>query len=100
MAGRINEVEFDLVPLHADRGEFDGDPALPLELHRVEQLGAHLSPLHRSRCLDQSVRERALAVINVRDNAEISDALLVHVSAKFDKRERPEKPAGFSPEGF
>ena len=56
----------------------DGDPALALEIHRVEDLRLHLTRLERAGELEQAVGQRRLAVIDVRDDREIADESLVH----------------------
>ncbi len=73
VAGRIDEVELVVAPYHADRARLDGDPVLPLELHRVENLIAHLAERHRSGRLEQAVGQSRLAVVHVRDDAEVAD---------------------------
>ena len=51
----------------------DGDPALALEVHRVEHLGLHLARLQRAGELEEAIGERRLAVIDVRDDREVAD---------------------------
>ncbi len=63
---------------HSDSVELDGDAALALEVHRVEQLLAHEALFDRTGGFDQPVGQGALAVIDVCDNAEIADAGLRH----------------------
>ena len=57
----------------------DRDPALALEIHLVEELRALLALGERARRVQQPIGERALAVIDVRDDAEVADAL-VHLA--------------------
>src|SRR5690606_30984305 len=83
VARRVDQVELVLLAIrgavaHPDGVELDGDPALPLEIHRVEQLLPHLPLLDRARRLDQPIREGGLAVVDMRDDAEIADAGLRH----------------------
>jgi len=52
---------------------FDRDPALALEVHRVEHLVFHLTHRHRPRELEQPVGKRRLAVVDMGDDAEVSD---------------------------
>ena len=49
------------------------DPALALQVHRVEQLRLHVSLLHGAGLFEQAVAQRRLAVIDVRDDAEIAN---------------------------
>jgi hypothetical protein len=79
VARRVDEVELvgHAVPgqvAHPDGVQLDGDPALALEVHRIEQLLAHLALLDRPGGLDQAVREGRFAVVDVRDNAEVANA--------------------------
>ncbi len=51
----------------------DGDAALALEIHVVEQLGVHLALGHRAGALEDTVGERRLAVVDVGDDREVAD---------------------------
>jgi len=51
----------------------DRDPALALEVHRVEELLGHLPLGERPRPLHQAVGERRLTVVDVRDDREVPD---------------------------
>ena len=77
MTGRIDQVEFVFVSVergieHSDGRELDGDPPLPLDIHAVEKLFFHIPLAHLSGELHNAVGNRAFAVIDVRDNAEIT----------------------------
>ena len=63
---------------HPDRVQLDGDPALALEVHGVEQLLPHLALLDGAGGLDQPVGQGGLAVVDVGDDAEVADAGLGH----------------------
>ena len=81
MTGRVDQVEQIIVAVlrvvdHADRVALDGDAALALEVHRVEHLLAHLLARERAGGFEQPVGERRLAVVDVRDDAEIPDSFL------------------------
>ena len=56
----------------------DRDPALTLEIHRIEQLVLLFPFLNCARALEQPIRQRRLAVIDVRDDAEITRQLDCH----------------------
>src|SRR5205085_2081995 len=60
------------------RLRLDGDAALALELHRVEHLLAHLALGEAAAHLYEAVGERRLAVVDVRDDGEITDVALRH----------------------
>ena len=82
VAGRIDEVE--LVGLtvvgrvvHAHGLAFDGDAALALDVHAVEQLGLHVAAGHRARELEDAVGQRRLAMVDVRDDGEVADEVRI-----------------------
>ena len=56
----------------------DGDAALALQIHRVEHLRGHLALAQRAGQFQQAVGQRRLAVVDVRNDAEISDVLGIH----------------------
>jgi len=83
--GRVDEVQ--LVGLavarlveHAHGLRLDGDPALALEVHGVEELRAHGPGIHRVGHLEDAIRQRRLAVVDVGDDREVADVRLVHAS--------------------
>ena len=68
--------------LQRDRIALDGDPALALDVHRVQDLVAKLALIDRPATLDQSIRQRRFAMIDVRDDAEVSN--VVHDGSKHE----------------
>jgi hypothetical protein len=64
--------------VHAHGMGFDGDAALPLEIHRVQHLRLHLTRRQGAGQFEQPVGERGFAVINVGDDGEIADVLTIH----------------------
>ena len=58
-----------------DRMHADRDPTLALEIHRVELLVFEIARFNRSRDFEQTVGKRRLPVIDMRDDAEVADAL-------------------------
>ena len=58
----------------------DRNPALTLEIHGIEQLVLLVPFVDRARGLEQPIRQRRLAVIDVRDDAEITRQLDCHES--------------------
>src|SRR6185295_2408916 len=77
--GRVDEVQLvlDAVlrPREAYRLRLDGDPALALELHLVEELLLRLARGQRTREVQDAVGQGALPVVDVRDDGEVADAL-------------------------
>jgi hypothetical protein len=57
---------------------FDGDAAFALQIHRVQHLRHHLALAERAGHFKQTIRERGLAVVDVRNDAEIPDSLRIH----------------------
>jgi hypothetical protein len=80
---RVDQVEHVVLavllaaPVHADGLRLDGDPALALQLHAVEELVLCLARRHGPGLLQQAIAERALAVIDVRDDREIAQVLVL-----------------------
>ena len=54
----------------------DGDAPLPLQVHIVQQLICHLPLGYRAAGLQQPVRQRRLAVVDVGDNGKITNVAL------------------------
>jgi len=80
MPGRVDEVQIvDLpVPGLVAQGRglgLDRDPALALEVHRVEHLLFHFAFGKTTAIVDQAVGQRGLAMIDVGDDRKISDLL-------------------------
>jgi len=56
----------------------DGDAALALQVHVVQDLGLHLPPGHRAGQFQQTVAQRRLAVVDVGDDREVAKEACVH----------------------
>ena len=83
VARRVREVQPVLLAVlrgvtHRDRVRLDRDAALALEIHRIEELILLLALLDRAGALEQTIGKRGLAVIDVRDDAEIARQLDGH----------------------
>ena len=80
--GRVDQVQLVLHALARVREPYglglDGDAALALQVHPVEVLLAHLALVHGVCEVQDPVGQRRLAVVDVRDDAEVPDARLVH----------------------
>ena len=81
MTGRVDQVErvgFAVLRLviHVHSLALDGDAALTLQLHGIQDLFDHLALFVYACLLQQAVRQRGFTVIDVRNDAEIAD--LVH----------------------
>src|SRR6476646_8827048 len=66
------------LPRDTHRLRLDRDPALALELHRVEQLCPHVAVGDGLGQLQDPVRERRLPMVDVGDDREVADLALVH----------------------
>jgi hypothetical protein len=64
--------------LQGRRLGLDGDAALALDVHRVEHLGLHLAVGQATTALNESVGQRAFAVVDVGNDREIAD--VIHAS--------------------
>ena len=66
--------------VQTDGPGLDGDATLPLQVHVVQQLALHLPGGDGVALLQQPVRQRGLAVVDMGNDAEISDvALFCHI---------------------
>jgi hypothetical protein len=52
----------------ADRLCLDGDPSLPLDVHRVKQLLTHVTRADSARPLEEAIGQGRLAVIDMGDD--------------------------------
>ena len=82
MSGRVDQVENILLAVgcaihRAGRLALDCDTALPLELHRVQNLILHLPLGEQARLLDDAIGERGFSVVNVGNDTKVSDMLSV-----------------------
>ena len=80
MAWRVDQIE--VVNLAVERFvlersglRLDGYPTLFFDIHRIKNLRTHLSVLQATATLDETVGERGLAMINVRNDRKISDVI-------------------------
>ena len=83
VAGRVDQIQLVGVSVlrgvvQADAFRLDGDAALALEIHRVEHLLVHFALRKRAGHFEQTIGERGLAVIDVRDDAKIAYELRIH----------------------
>jgi hypothetical protein len=77
VARRVDEIQDVVLPvvgpvLQAHGAGLDGDAALALEIHLVEDLRLHLALVDGVALLEQPVGERGLAVVDVGHDAEIT----------------------------
>src|SRR5204863_7511555 len=77
VARRVDQVQLVALPRDPDRLRLDRDPALALELHRVEQLRPHVARGDGVGELEDAIGERRLAVVDVGDDREVADLALV-----------------------
>jgi len=88
VAGRVDEVQDVRLPLvgvlHLYGVGLDGDAPFALQVHVVQQLRLRLPMCDGVGMLQQPVRQRALAVVDMRDDAKI--AYVLHVWSPPEKR--------------
>ena len=82
MTRRVDQVQGIRLPIlcrveNADGAGFDGDAALPLQIHVVQQLVLHLPLRHGVALLQQAIRQRGFTVIDVGNNGKIANMRLV-----------------------
>jgi hypothetical protein len=78
VAGGVYKVELKRFPLSARIGKtyaltLYGDASLPLNIHGVKNLVAELPLVNKTRILNEPVGKGRLAVVNMSNDAEISD---------------------------
>lgn len=114
MSGSVDQVEAERLAgfvgvSHASYLELDGDAALALEVHVVEELLLHLALLDGSGGLEELIGESGLAVVDVGDDAEVADvgdgdfgeAVVAELGGAAGLREDVEVGlGGFGEEGF
>ena len=89
MTRRVDEVElvgFAIISdvVHANGLAFDGDAAFTLDVHAVKQLGLHVAMSHGAGHLQDAIGERGLTMVDMGDDAEVSDMRWVgHVPSCF-----------------
>jgi len=81
VSGRIDQVELIVFPvvrlvIEPHGCHLDGDAALALNIHRVEQLLLHVSFLDGAGFFQESIREGRLAVVDMGDNTKVADMAL------------------------
>ena len=79
-------VERFVIERHALR--FNGNAALALQVHRVENLRRHLAIGQATTDLNQAVRERRFTMVNVRDDGEVSYVLHLYEYLHVEKQLR------------
>jgi hypothetical protein len=62
---------------HPCRLQLDGNTSFALEIHIVQKLGFHIARCHGLSRFQQAIRQRTLAMINVRDDTEIPNFLRI-----------------------
>ena len=83
VAGRVDQVHcvhLAVASLVTQSGRLclDRNPALALEVHRVEDLRLHFAVGKAAAELDKAIRQRRLAVVDVRDDRKVADEFLGH----------------------
>jgi len=78
MSRRIDEVQFKFLTAFARIGQvnrltFDGNASFSLDIHIVQDLVTELPCINEVCMLDEAVGKRGFTVVNVGNNAEISN---------------------------
>ena len=74
---QIEVVDLTIARLVLQRSglRLDGYPTLFFDIHRVQNLGLHLTVRKASAALDQAICKRRLAMVDVRNDGKISDVV-------------------------
>ena len=76
VAGSVDDIDLGVAVVHADIFREDGDAAFAFEFVAVEEAGVHFLVFAEELGLaDDLVDERGLAVVDVRDDGDVSDVL-------------------------
>jgi len=67
-------------PGHAHGLELDGNAFFALEIHRIEELGLHVSLVDGAGELEHAIGQGRLTMVDMRDDTKISGMGLVHSS--------------------
>ncbi len=84
VTGSIDQVELVFLAvvgavMQADALGLDGDAALLFQIHGIEDLRGHFALGERAGKFEQAVGQRGLAVVDMRDDAEVADETGIHV---------------------
>ena len=101
--GRVDQVQLVVVPVRGmigerDRVALDGDAPFTFDVHLVQQLISEFSLRDTAAGLDEPIGQRGFAVIDVGDDAEVSDEFHENASCSqgaTSTRGRPEMMGGF-----
>src|SRR3989344_7204987 len=63
------------MPEHPNGGHLNSYPPLPFQLHGIQNLLAHFAFLNRAGHFKQPVRQGSLTMVNVRDDAKITNVV-------------------------
>jgi hypothetical protein len=78
VAGRVDQVELVPFPGHPHGLGLYRDPAFALQIHRVEDLLAHLASGDGLGEFKHTVGQGRLSVVDVRDDREVANTVLRH----------------------
>ena len=77
VAGCVDEIEHVLLVVvlvsNGDSGGLDGDPTFAFQIHTIKELFAHFAVCDGASGLEHAVSQCALAMVDMGDNAEVTD---------------------------
>lgn len=84
MSRGIDEIELVGFPItslviEGDALSFDGDAALPFQIHGIENLSFHLPVAQAPANLNEAIRQCRFTMIDMSDDGEVSDMFLIHL---------------------
>ena len=75
-----------MVVFHLDSVALDGDTLFAFEVHIIEHLSLHFALIERVGIFEQAVSQRALTVVDMRDNTEIADIFHIYSIFNFARK--------------
>ena len=89
VARRVDQVDGVVLPAHPYVLGLDGDAPLPLDVHRVQVLLAHVPGVDRAGQLQDAIGQGGLAVVDVGHDAQVPDAVEVQQGPSMGKDAAP-----------
>ena len=91
MTRRIDKIEQVLLAIvgqvvQGNGLRLDGYATLALQIHGIQDLVRHFTFIETAADLDKPIRDRGLAVVYMRDDGKITDALAIHAKERSKRR--------------
>src|SRR5260221_11023573 len=83
----IDEIEFILTIAHTDRSKLNGNSPLFLDWITIHHAFLHFALGNSVRFAQQLIRQGGLAVVNVRNDGEVSNVSGIHEGVLYQRKE-------------